>query len=252
MLLKISQEHWTAGSLWAIENLRKTSKNFAKSAAIARFAYSEIKDITYKNQILYFLRDTFSDKNEYRDFLISHASQANINYRQLRPIVELLAKQFPRDPNASRALLSFLSHEEADIRAICIPAVLSRAFFSANKEPIVTEMQNETSSKLRSIYSQYFCLNMLPNNPTLLFRADENKFHDYAVTIDDKIIETMVRGAMRSERRNAQQNENNKAPNAIDVKWSDVEKNIYRYLPSFFFVKQNGLPIKLNLKKHAA
>lgn len=245
---RLQREYWTTGALWVGENLRRTSRNFEASAKIAKYLYASVRDETYKNQILYGIRSTFRTREEYKDFLLNQMIDPQITQRSLRGVIDILGKSFANDPVVNRILLLHLSHENKDIRKLCIQPVMARRFFSRNREAILTCIANESDPFLRMLYSQHFAINAGPRAARLLYNEDRKAFHDYAVPIDDRVFFSLVKGAVREQkiaRKSAQIQKGMNVSMGTDVNFIEVVDAIDFFEPEFRRIRDMGLPLKL-------
>ncbi|MDW9781948.1 hypothetical protein GOB92_27950 [Sinorhizobium meliloti] len=248
LFTRLQKEYWTTGALWVGENLRRTSKNFEASAKIAKYLYAGVKDETYKNQILYGIRSTFRTEEEYKEFLLNQLIDPQITQRSLRGVIDILGKRFASDPVINRILLLHLGHENKDIRKLCIPPVMTRRFFSQNREAIFTRIKNESDPFLRMTYTQHFVANAGPRAAQLLFNEDKKAYHDYAVPIDDRLFFGFVRGAVRAQkiaRKAARIQKGMNVSMGTDVRYDEVVEAMDFFESELRRFRDMGLPLKL-------
>lgn len=197
---RLKNEYWTRGAIWVGENLSRKSKDFETSAKIAKYLYASVKDQTYKNQILYGIKNTFASVDEYKAFLVDQLRDGSITKRSLRGIVDILGRSFGNDPDIARILLLFIGHEDREIRMISIAPVMKRKFFRRNKDTIVEHMNAEEDPDLRRLYSRCFAQMHGRAATKLLHRFDTAAFHDFRDEIDNRLFETLVRGYVRESK----------------------------------------------------
>ncbi|MGU3401542.1 pentapeptide repeat-containing protein [Brucellaceae bacterium D45D] len=245
---RLKGEYWTNGALWVGNNLRVGSFDFKNSSKIAKYLYGVVKDQTFKNQLLYGLRNSFDTKIEYKEFLIAQLSDRSASLRTIRTLIDLLCRSFSEDEIAKRMVLCFLSHNDAEVRKNCIPPIMERNFFFKNREKIINYAREEKEIQVRRIYTKYFSKKLGPFAELMLFNEDNKRFHDYLVGIDDRILETLVRGTIRRIKINRKVRDGTQF-NPIDaatmVSHSEVVKATPKLEPILRKVKALGLPLKL-------
>lgn len=191
---------WASGAIWMGDNLKKTSKNFANASKIAKYLYKEVLDQSYKNQILYGLRGTFTHRSEYRDFLINQISDPNVTYRSIRGVLDILGRSFGNDPLAKSILFDFLHSENKEIRKVCIPAVVSENIFHKNKDVVSEAMMAEPDADLRRLYTKTFCELHSSTGYSLLYSNTTKSFFDYNEEINNLQFENMIRSALYTKK----------------------------------------------------
>lgn len=247
LFLRLQKEHWSHGAIWVSENLKRSSKNFDASAKIAKFLFSHVEDQTYKNQILYFLRNTFDSKIEYRDFLISQAANPNESYRTIRGVIDILSRSFSNDETVRKMLLLYLQHENPEIRRICVRPVMGKEFFKRNRDLILPIVRSETDASTRSLFTSSFAAIDGKVASVLLFRSDTKSFHDYAEPIDNRIFEVLVRGVIRARNaaraaQNIGRNSSGVYTGAVSIR--DLVHGFYQLDEKLNHVSDLGLPLK--------
>ncbi|MDX1205245.1 hypothetical protein GOL97_18150 [Sinorhizobium medicae] len=248
LFTRLQKEYWTTGALWVGENLRRTSKNFEASAKIAKYLYTSVKDETYKNQILYGIRSTFKTAEEYKDFLLNQLIDPQITHRSLRGVIDILGKSFSSDPVVNRILLLHLGHENKDIRKLCIRPVMTRRFFSQNREAILTRIAREPDPFLRMHFTEHFAINAGPRAAHVLYNEFKRSFHDYAVPVDDRVFFDLVRGSVRAQKIARKATQVQKGANVsmgTDVSYIEVVDAMPAFDPELRRIRDMGLPLKL-------
>jgi hypothetical protein len=190
---RLKGEYWSTGAVWIGENLRSTSKNYEASAQIAKYLYSSVKDVTYKNQILYGIRKTFKTPLEYKQFLLDQVIDPDLSHRSLRVIIDILARSFKTDQTVVRIISTFLGHRDSEVRQLCIPPVMRRSFFEKHRETIIHHMKVENDEGLRKLYTQSYLKNSRLIDDDLLKVDAEMKFLDYQAPIGKQEVLRIVR-----------------------------------------------------------
>lgn len=243
---RLKSEYWTNGAVWVGQNLKRSSKNFGVSAKIAKFLYAGVNDQTYKNQILYGIKNTFETKQEYKEFLVDQLRDPHITTRSLRGIIDILGRIFSRQPDVAQILMFYLRHEDKEIRRLCIPAVMQPNFFRRNRIPVVQGVVTEVNSELRRTYTGYFGRLIGKDAERLMYITDQKRSHDFIEVIDDRCFERMVRAALMHEKISTKIDYAFKGDNsfAATVKYEDVIQNADRFHSCIESLKSIGLPLR--------
>ncbi|MQY50077.1 hypothetical protein GAO09_29020 [Rhizobiales bacterium RZME27] len=249
---RLKNEYWTTGSLWIGDNLKRTSKNYDVSSKIAKFLYSSVRDQTYKNSILYAIKYTFEDRNEYKNFLLDQIIDPEISYRSLRNVIEILARGFSKDTAVRTTILSFLTHDDAEIRKLCVSPVVERLFFVKNKEAIVQAMMSEPESDIRKLYCQNAPTALMGFEADLLFNEEKRTYHDYRLPIDDKTFMSLVRGAARRQKVIRKSFNLRSNMTSTVVTFSDLDVVLADVNLQLSQLAEKGLPLELKYKVGSA
>lgn len=253
---RLKGEYWTNGAIWIGQNLNPSSKNYAVSSKIAKFLFSSVTDQTYKNQILYGIKNTFESREEYKAFLVDQLRNPNLSTRTLRGIIDIFGRIFSRDVDIIRLLLFYLGHPESEIRRLCIPAVMQKGFFQRNRDRILALVRLETSSELRRLYSGYFGALVAENAWRALYDESKKQFIDFREPIDNRLFERLVASAVRAEKVARKTDAAFRGDNSLgtDVSYQDIVQNAGRYNDIIMEIMKEGLPLEIEyqIEKYAA
>jgi len=246
---RLKGEYWTNGALWVGENLRVGSRDFQNASKISKYLYGVVKDQTFKNQILYGLRNSFHSKVEYKEFLIAQLSDRSASLRTVRTLIDLLCRSFSDDDIVKKMVLCFLSHDDADVRRNCISPVMETSFFLKHRDSIIAHAIAETDPHIRQLYTKYFSSKIGPLAELMLFNEDKKRFHDYSISIDGNLLETLIRGTVRKIKTNRKIRESihfSQLNSGTIVSKSEIMHAAEKLEPLLRKVKGLGLPLKLD------
>lgn len=246
LYVRLRDDYWASGALWIGQNLKRSSKNFETASQIAKFLYPNVHDQTYKNQILYGINSIFDYNEEYKTFLVTQLSLPGNSNRTIRALVDILGRAFGRDSLVREMLLLYSDHPLAEVRRVCIPAVMSRRFFFANAERIIRNVMSEPDKICRKLYTRHFSKLAGPQCEALLLREDEGSFHDYAQSIDDGRFQTLVVAAIRRLKSARRVERIRGAPvTPTVVTHSEFLRGVHFYNAAFQRIQKLGLPLRL-------
>ena len=240
---RLKKEYWTTGALWAAQNLKRSSKNFEVSAKIAKYLYANVRDQTYKNQILYGIFDTFKSRDEYKYFLLNQLIDPYITLRSLRAVLDVLTRSFVNDPTVKQLRLHYLAHSDSDIRKLSIPVVMAKKFFRENRDAVLAQVHSEPDRDVRQLFTKYFAANAGGGAEAVFFRNENSSFHDYAEPIDDRIFEQMMRNATRRFKKIRLSSAGR--PLLPITTFAEIAAYMDKFEPEIRKVQAMGLPLKL-------
>lgn len=201
LLNKLKKEYWANGALWISDNIRRGKKNFTANTVVAKALFGEITDATYKNQILYFLKDAFHDRSSYRDFLLSQIRDPLSTYRVIRSALEILSRVFKNDAYTSELILSYLSHPNAEIRKICVPVATSPRLSASVKSAVYKAIIDEEDPAIRRLYVKSVCMRIGKDAEDMFYDERTKSFFDFAEPLDNDTLIQMVRGFLLKRKR---------------------------------------------------
>jgi hypothetical protein len=247
---RLRDDYWASGAIWIGQNLKRGAKNFDAASKVAKFLYASVRDQTYKNQILYGINSVFERDDEYKYFLLTQLSLPGNSNRTIRALVDILGRAFGKDDLVREMLLLYSDHPLPEVRKVCIPAVMAKRFFLANRERIIRNVYSETDKICRKLYTREFSSLGVRSVRSLLFREDEGSFHDYAQVIDDRRFQVLVTAAIRrlkiSHKIGTLQGP---STSPTSVKYIEFLHGVELYDAALQGLCQLGLPLKLTYSR---
>lgn len=190
---RIINEHWANGSMWFFNKLSEKNNYKEKYIEFSKYIYEDIKDLTFKNNILYGLNNVIEKNDYYKYFLLNQIYMNKNDTRSIRVILQHLFKFFSDDPLTKNMIIALCRHHDPEYRMLSIKYVTTQKYLKEYEETIKKAINDEDNEIVRRLYTEYMCNKFKKKlNHNFLYDYKRKQYYDYRVEMNTENFENIV------------------------------------------------------------